>query len=57
MIQRRLYVMVIPPRSKAPLIQEGLPTSLLVGPKMVRTACCRISDRPQVASSVSRGRP
>src|SRR3972149_4962162 len=45
------------PKSKAPLIQDGLPTSLLVGPKMVRTTCCRISDRPQVASSVSSGRP
>ena len=31
-------------------------TGLLVGPKAVRTACCRISDRPQVASSVSSGR-
>jgi hypothetical protein len=35
----------------------GLPTSRLVGPKMVRTACCRISDTPQVASRVSSGRP
>ncbi len=24
---------------------------------MVRTACCRISEMPQVASSVSSGRP
>jgi hypothetical protein len=36
---------------------EGLPTSRLVGPKIERTACCRISDTPQVASSVSSGRP
>ena len=57
MIQSRLYVTVIPPSSKAPLIQDGLPTSLLVGPKIVRTTCCRMSDRPHVASNVSRGRP
>ena len=46
-----------PPISNAPDIQAGLSTTLLVGPKIVRTACCRISDRPQVASSVSSGRP
>ena len=39
------------------IIQEGVPTSLLVGPKAVRTACCRTSERPQVARSVSSGRP
>ena len=50
-------VMVICPTSKAPLIHDGLPTSRLLGPNVVRTACCRISDRPQVASSVSSGRP
>ena len=44
-------------RSKAPLMKDGLPTSRLFGPKIVRTACCRSSDRPQVASSVSSGRP
>ncbi len=58
MIQTRLQVMVSWPISKrAPDIQDGLPTSRLVGPKMVRTACCRISETPQVASSVSSGRP
>ena len=57
MIHSRLYVTVIRPRSNDPLIHEGLPTSLLVGPKTVRTPCCRISDSPQVASSVSSGRP
>ena len=45
------------PRSNEPDIQDGLPTSRLVGPKIVRTACCRISETPQVASSVSSGRP
>ena len=49
--------MVSWPSWKAPDIQDGLPTSRLVGPKIVRTACCRTSDRPQVASSVSSGRP
>ena len=35
----------------------GAPTSRLVGPNEVRTACCRIRLMPQVASSVSSGRP
>ena len=57
MIHRRFQVIESWPISKEPDIQDGLPTSRLVGPKMVRTACCRISDTPQVASSVSSGRP
>ena len=43
--------------ASAPLIHEGLPTSRLVGPKAVRTACWITSERPQVASRVSNGRP
>ena len=57
MIHMRFQVMDRPPSSKAPDIQLGLPTSRLVGPKIVRIACCRISEMPQVASSVSSGRP
>ena len=49
--------MVMPPKSNAPLIQDGLPTSRLFGPNVVRTACCRINDRPHVASNVSSGLP
>ncbi|MCY1313657.1 hypothetical protein D9M68_440780 [compost metagenome] len=56
-IHSRFQVIVSPPSSKAPDIHEGLPTSRLVGPKIERTACCRISDMPQVASKVSSGRP
>jgi hypothetical protein len=56
-IQSRFQVIESWPISNEPDIQDGLPTSRLVGPKMVRTACCRISDMPQVASSVSSGRP
>ncbi|MNU56981.1 hypothetical protein D3C71_460890 [compost metagenome] len=47
----------MPPSGKEPDIHDGLPTSWLVGPKIVRIACCRMSDTPQVASSVSSGRP
>ena len=57
MMQNRFQVIVISPSWKAPDIQEGLPTSRLVGPKIVRTACCRIRLTPQVASNVSSGRP
>ena len=39
------------------LIQDGEPTSRLLDPNMVRIACCRMSERPQVASRVSSGRP
>jgi hypothetical protein len=49
--------MVSPPICVAPDIQLGVSTSRLFGPKIVRTACWRISDRPHVASSVSSGRP
>ena len=38
-------------------MNDGLPTSRLFGPNVVRTACCKISESPQVASSVSSGRP
>ena len=57
MIASRLAVIESPATSKEPDIHDGVPTAWLVGPKMVRTACCRISDMPQVASSVSSGRP
>ncbi|MNL73121.1 hypothetical protein D3C87_1985350 [compost metagenome] len=56
-IHMRFQVIVRPPSGNDPDIHEGLPTSWLVGPKMVRIACCRISEMPQVASSVSSGRP
>ena len=45
------------PSSTEPLIQDGVETSRLLGPKMLRTSCCRISETPQVASRVSSGRP
>ena len=57
MIHSRFQVIASWPSSNAPDIQDGLATSRLVGPKMVRTACCRISETPHVASSVSSGRP
>ena len=57
MIHSRFQVMVRPPSSKAPDMKFGAPTSRLVGPNVVRTACCRIRLMPQVASSVSSGRP
>ena len=57
MIQSRFQVTCIIPTLKAPDIQSGLPTCRFVGPKIVRTACCRISDTPKVASKVSSGRP
>ena len=58
MITSRLSVMVKPPPSSTePLIQEGVETSRLLGPKILRTSCCRISEMPQVASRVSSGRP
>ena len=57
MIHMRLLVIVRLPKLKAPDIHDGLPTSRLFGPKMVRTVCCRMSETPQVASSVSSGRP
>ncbi|OWK24413.1 hypothetical protein AJ87_22220 [Rhizobium yanglingense] len=57
MIHIRFQVIDSPPSSKAPDIQLGLRTSRLVGPKIVRTACCRMRDTPHVASSVSSGRP
>ena len=43
--------------SMPPDIHDGLATSTFCGPKIVRAAWIRISDRPQVASSVSSGRP
>ncbi len=57
MIQKRLSVMARPPNSTTPDMKLGVPTSRLLGPKVVRTACCRIRLMPQVASSVSSGRP
>ena len=57
MIHSRFQVMVSPPSWKAPDMKFGAPTSRLVGPKAVRTACCRIRLMPQVASRVSSGRP
>ena len=53
----RFQVSVSPPRCVTPLIQDGVSTSRLLAPKIDRTACCKTSDRPQVASSVSSGLP
>ena len=57
MIVSRLVVITRPPTGNAPLIQAGVPTLRLSAPKIDRTACCSTSDRPQVASNVSSGRP
>ena len=40
-----------------PFNQAGLTTCTLGAPKMLRAACCKIRPMPQVASSVSSGRP
>ena len=40
----------------APIIQGGNSTPTSRAPKIVRRHCCMISDSPQVASSVSKGR-
>ena len=57
MIHKRSVVIDRPPTSNAPDMKAGALTWRLLAPKMVRTACCRISETPQVASSVSSGRP
>ena len=57
MIQRRLVVICRPAQSNAPDMKAGCQTWRLLAPNRLRTACCRISDTPQVASSVSSGRP
>ncbi len=57
MIQTRLQVSATPRISTEPDMKDGFITSRFVGPKSERTACCRISDTPQVASRVSSGRP
>src|ERR687887_388461 len=46
-MQRRFQVIERPPIVKAPDMKLGAPTSRLVGPKIVRTACCRIRLMPQ----------
>ena len=55
MIHSRPLVISRPPRRNDPAMKDGAPTSWLLAPKVVRTACCRISEMPQVASSVSSG--
>jgi hypothetical protein len=40
-----------------PLIHEGFSTPTFCAPKSERTACISIRLMPQVASSVSSGRP
>ena len=57
MMTKRFQVTSISPSWNEPDIHDGLPTSRLVGPKIERTVCCRIRLTPQVASSVSSGRP
>ena len=56
MIQSRLVVIDRPPSSNAPDMNGGLLTWRLLAPNRLRTNCCRMSDTPQVASSVSSGR-
>ena len=43
--------------STPPAIQDGFSTCTFCAPKIVRTAWIRIRLMPQVASSVSSGRP
>ena len=50
-------VIAVPPSESAPLSHGGAVTSTPIGPKMLRAACCKIRLTPQVASSVSSGRP
>ena len=58
MIASRFQVTMKPPvTAKPPVIQPGLITSLFGAPKIERTACCSTRLMPQVASSVSSGRP
>ena len=57
MIHSRLVVISRPPSWNAPDMKAGALTWRLLAPNRVRTACCRISETPQVASSVSSGRP
>ena len=56
MIHSRLVVISRPPTWNAPDMNGGLLTSRLLAPNRLRTACCRMSETPQVASSVSSGR-
>ena len=56
-IHMRPEVISRPPMWNDPAMKAGAETGRLSGPKAVRTACCRISDTPQVASRVSSGRP
>ena len=56
MIQSRLVVIDSPPISNAPDMNGGLLTRRLLAPNRLRTNCCRMSETPQVASSVSSGR-
>ncbi len=53
----RLSVTSSGPSKIVPLIQSGVATERFSGEKIERTACCRIRLTPNVASSVSSGRP
>ena len=54
----RFHASTTPPSTVMPPdIQSGFDTSTFCAPKIDRTACCRIRLTPQVASSVSSGRP
>ena len=57
MIHSRPVVICRPPTLIEPDMKAGALTWRLLAPKIVRTACCRISETPQVASRVSSGRP
>ena len=58
MITIRLHGSTMPViATKPPDIHDGFSTCTFCAPKTVRTACIRIRLMPQVASSVSSGRP
>ena len=58
MMTSRLYGKVrLPSRVRLPLIQLGFSTPTFCAPNKVRTVCISTNEMPQVASSVSSGRP
>jgi len=58
MMYSRFQVTKKPPVTlNPPVIHDGLATSLLGAPKIVRTSCWRMRLMPQVDSRVSSGRP
>ncbi len=57
MIHMRPAVISRPPSAKDPDMKGGAATGRLSAPNTVRTSCWSTSETPQVASSVSSGRP